>query len=1394
MDQIGVDLTAIQVELNKARVFASSTAVAPAVPGSPTDAEIAAFATTGNHRNVVLYFNGTTVAVTAATHIFHVDGAGAVSRLVAPAGTSSGLSMWGTGTVYAVNNMVVESNRIYRALTAHTAGVFATDLGAARWVEVSADLDSITSPDSNTFVTASNTSIAFTVEGNPVGGVVWDALSGMPKWTLGGALDPIAYAGTPRTIAQRNTLTPLAGWLVYVSDGAVNEYQMWDGAAWVTLGSDPAFPAWQPATAYVLGDRVTYDRRLWSADGPHTSAATFNVALWNEISAAPYVQIATRTAVAAAVPASPTLAEIEAYATVFNLAGDFVSYTGTDNIADPVTHVWYINEGGLATPLRSPAEASLYRGALAALTNLTALPTAGLIAGEAYRVGDTIWVWDPTAGGSSGGIQPADTPLPGVSPGYWVSTSGHYKGAYSTSVPYVANDIVFHGGSLWRSNAARPAGVWTATPTEGPSGANSWTRVTGPIIGPFAGVNAYTTGQLVYDASNALGAGPGVYRALAPHAAGNLADPDDWEPLAQRSTYRGDYGTGVYLIGDVVHYLGDLYRCVVAHGSNSFGGPFTPANWELIGDPQWEFTTNNIQTVAGHWYIIDGAHTVLMPVAPVNGASVQFSSPVEWSTRGATFSAAGATTIGAGQTGMFAGYDVIEMTYSSTGDNWVVHVGSGSAPPADTIENLNATGSISAWGSVIVIGATAPTANMVLTLPTAAGSVGQTIKLVRVDNTAFTVTLAAQAGEAVTLLSAGTELNTQHGSLTVEATTATAIRQVGQVAAGGTTAPLHYASFIAESGSGLGGNAGALTVVSTSSTTASVVPPTTARLPLATIGGLTVTASVSGPTVSGNQLIIGATGRYTINGYSQQRGNSGATANNNEVAQIIVNGAIVATFAARENQGAVGFSLPIGWAGNLTAGDAVDIRVRRGGATDVDINRYTIIVQQEPTATTVNPGSITPTTLTGMSLRRLSTTASTALNTITVVASNATNVVYPVGQRVPFTAPDVTLNTGSPFTVGTNTLTCAKAGTYRVRAQTLLTSGSGSFKFTQLTVNGAIVDQAIQGVASAFHGDNDILYTRVFAIGDVIDLRVADGTATSVALHRLAIDIQEIPASTVPYIVPADLQATNLAFATLSGVGSVAAGVGGLGSSAGGLTVTSTSSTDPSVAPPTTARIPWSSVAGWSVGLQSVGVTVGVDTVTAVSAGRFTVTGVVQIRGVAGATTNNSEAVQLLLNGVVVATFAARDLDTSTVGRTLPVSWEGDLGAGDVLDLRVRRGGATTVDVYRANINIRQVPTTTVVQENLIPAYTVTTKTVGYTTNSGDFGGYIRFTAGVPTFHAPLAADVGKQIVIRNATGAQITCVAGAGATISGSLVVANAENLAVVCTAAGTYDAVGGI
>lgn len=55
-----------------------------------------------------------------------------------------GISAWATATVYAIGDLVIQSSKIYQALTAHTSGTFATDLAALKWTEISATTASVT--------------------------------------------------------------------------------------------------------------------------------------------------------------------------------------------------------------------------------------------------------------------------------------------------------------------------------------------------------------------------------------------------------------------------------------------------------------------------------------------------------------------------------------------------------------------------------------------------------------------------------------------------------------------------------------------------------------------------------------------------------------------------------------------------------------------------------------------------------------------------------------------------------------------------------------------------------------------------------------------------------------------------------------------------------------------------------------------------------------------------------------------------------------------------------------------------------------------------------------------------------------------------------------------------
>lgn len=51
-----------------------------------------------------------------------------------------GIDNWVTATVYSVGDLIIQSNKIYQCLIAHTSGTFATDLAALKWQLISASV------------------------------------------------------------------------------------------------------------------------------------------------------------------------------------------------------------------------------------------------------------------------------------------------------------------------------------------------------------------------------------------------------------------------------------------------------------------------------------------------------------------------------------------------------------------------------------------------------------------------------------------------------------------------------------------------------------------------------------------------------------------------------------------------------------------------------------------------------------------------------------------------------------------------------------------------------------------------------------------------------------------------------------------------------------------------------------------------------------------------------------------------------------------------------------------------------------------------------------------------------------------------------------------------------
>ncbi len=126
------DETILGVKTFEGKIVSSSTSSGSHPCPSMTDAEMLAIATLAN---------GDCVHNTTLNSWLVYDLTEAKWEEV---GSGGGVSQWETATEYEINSVVIESNKLYIALTDHVSGTFATDLTNGEWqlLNSSADLSS----------------------------------------------------------------------------------------------------------------------------------------------------------------------------------------------------------------------------------------------------------------------------------------------------------------------------------------------------------------------------------------------------------------------------------------------------------------------------------------------------------------------------------------------------------------------------------------------------------------------------------------------------------------------------------------------------------------------------------------------------------------------------------------------------------------------------------------------------------------------------------------------------------------------------------------------------------------------------------------------------------------------------------------------------------------------------------------------------------------------------------------------------------------------------------------------------------------------------------------------------------------------------------------------------
>jgi len=108
-----------------------------------------------------------------------------------------------------------------------------------------------------------------------------------------------------------------------------------------------------------------------------------------------------------------------------------------------------------------------------------------------------------------------------------------------------------------------------------------------------------------------------------------------------------------------------------------------------------------------------------------------------------------------------------------------------------TIQSISATGNIIAWNSVVQIGATPLTTNIILTLPSNIGSKNKDIVFKRLDSTLFTVTILPFGTESVQITTPES-INSQYGALTIHSISNIKSQQTGNIGISGSTPTISY--------------------------------------------------------------------------------------------------------------------------------------------------------------------------------------------------------------------------------------------------------------------------------------------------------------------------------------------------------------------------------------------------------------------------------------------------------------------------------------------------------------------------------------------------------------------------------------------------------------------------
>jgi len=374
--------------------------------------------------------------------------------------------------------------------------------------------------------------------------------------------DVVRYGGTTWICVRKHTSSVFQTDQEYLANPGDSDFT----PAWIKMTEGRAFRGeWAQSTVYAEGDLILYGGVLYIVNVGHTSGSTFSA---NAAKTADYIssiaweeawQADTRYGVGDVVQYNGILYRCIVEHTSGTVT-DGIEVGNYDLVDDSSGELWEVYYEGIS-----------YAGDWATSTR--------------YRKNDLVKyggsIFRCTAGHTSGAslsIENFVIEFPGNS----------FNGSWAENVYYAEGDVVRHGGYTYRANItnvnANPSLSFIADPNPAPE----WSVIIKAtnLRGDWSADESYKTGDLVRRGGN-------LYVALldtdvtADGSTLDYLDASNWELVVKGSDWKSSWDAGnEYEIGDLVDFIGSVYRCNTYHESSNDNYPGDNGSgftfWDLV--------------------------------------------------------------------------------------------------------------------------------------------------------------------------------------------------------------------------------------------------------------------------------------------------------------------------------------------------------------------------------------------------------------------------------------------------------------------------------------------------------------------------------------------------------------------------------------------------------------------------------------------------------------------------------------------------------------------------------------------------------------------------------------------------------------------------------------------